>query len=119
MLLLVINSSVSNIYLRGKADVIAFFSNLVTLKKAPVDPDPTQPYLILVCFAKSSADSIGDSIRSTVKKAARFAVYEDIIISVKNHHKPATIRVDIALKLIRMVPTFLPNKFLFIFIICL
>ena len=46
----------------------------VTLKKAPVDPDSTQPYLILVCFAKSSADSIGDAILSTVKNAAKFAV---------------------------------------------
>ena len=45
-----------------------------TLKKAPVDPDSTQPYLILVCFAKSSADSIGDAILSTVKNAAKFAV---------------------------------------------
>ena len=33
-----------------------------------------------------------------VRKAAKFAVYEDIIISVKNHHIPATIRVDTALK---------------------
>ena len=72
--------------------------SLFTLKNAPVDPDSTQPYLILVCLAKSSADSIGDSIRSTVKKAAKLAVYEEIIIKVKNHHIPATIRVDMALK---------------------
>ena len=70
----------------------------ITRKKAPVDPDSTQPYLILVCFARSSADSIGEAILSTVKNAAKFAVYEDIIIRVKNHHMPATIRVDIALK---------------------
>ena len=72
--------------------------SVFTLKNAPVDPDSTQPYLILVCLAKSSADSIGDSIRSTVKKAAKLAVYEEIIIKVKNHHIPATIRVDMALK---------------------
>lgn len=40
---------------------------------------------------------MGESIRSTVKKAARFAVYDDIIMRVKNHHIPATIRVDTAL----------------------
>ena len=46
----------------------------LTLRNAAVDPDSTQPYFILVCLARSSADSIGDSIRSTVKNAARFAV---------------------------------------------
>lgn len=40
---------------------------------------------------------MGESILSTVKKAAKLAVYEDIIIKVKNHHMPATIRVDTAL----------------------
>ena len=49
-------------------------------------------------FTKSSADSMGDSILSTVRKAARLAVYEEIIMRVKNHHIPATIRVEIALK---------------------
>ena len=38
-------------------------------------------------------------MRSTVKKAARLAVYEEIMISVKNHHIPATIRVDIDLNM--------------------
>ena len=56
------------------------------------------PYLIVDCFERSSADVIGDSIRSTVKKAARFAVYEDIMMSVKNHHVPATILVERALR---------------------
>ncbi len=68
-----------------------------TLKKAAVEPPLRQPYLIVLCLDKSSADSIGDSIRSTVKKAARLAVYELIMISVKNHHMPATILVEIAL----------------------
>lgn len=40
---------------------------------------------------------MGESIRSTVRKAAKLAVYDDIIIRVKNHHIPATIRVDTAL----------------------
>ena len=40
---------------------------------------------------------MGDSIRVTVRNAAKFAVYEEIIIKVKNHHIPATILVDIDL----------------------
>ena len=73
------------------------FCYVFTRKKSSVDPDPTEPYLILVCLAKSSAEEIGESIRSTVRKAAKLAVYEEIMISVKNHHNPATIRVDVAL----------------------
>ena len=38
------------------------------------------------------------SILAAVKKAAKFAVYEEIMIRVKNHHIPATIRVEMALK---------------------
>ncbi len=45
-----------------------------TLKKVMVAPSSTKPYRILVCLARSSAESMGDSMRSTVKKAARFAV---------------------------------------------
>ena len=40
---------------------------------------------------------MGDSIRVTVRKAAKFAVYDDMIMSVKNHQTPPTIRPDIAL----------------------
>ncbi|CAB0012695.1 unnamed protein product [Nesidiocoris tenuis] len=40
---------------------------------------------------------MGESIRSTVRNAARLAVYEEIMIRVKNHHMPATIRVETAL----------------------
>ena len=46
------------------------------------------------CLDRSSADVIGDSIRSTVRKAAKFAVYEEIMMRVKNHQVPATILVD-------------------------
>lgn len=46
-----------------------------------------------VCSARSAAFSIGVIILSTVRKAARFAVYDDIIIRVKNHHMPPTILV--------------------------
>ena len=54
------------------------------------------PYLISVCFDRSSALAIGDVILSTVRKAARLAVYDEIMISVKNHQMPLTIRVDTA-----------------------
>lgn len=40
---------------------------------------------------------IRGNIRSTVRNAAKFAVYDDIIINVKNHQIPPTIRVDVAL----------------------
>ena len=71
-----------------------FQNNDFTLKNALVDPDSKQPYFILVCLAKSSADSTGDSILSTVRKAAKLAVYELIMIKVKNHHIAAIIRVE-------------------------
>jgi hypothetical protein len=65
-----------------------------TLKKVIVDPPYIVPYLISVCLAKSSAFSMGDFIRSTVRKAAKLAVYDEIKINVKNHQMPLTIRVD-------------------------
>lgn len=77
--------------------VYTFLSSWLTLKKAVVEPPFNAPYLILVCFARSSALSMGESILSTVRKAAKLAVYDDIIIRVKNHHMPATILVDTAL----------------------
>ena len=78
-------------------DLLKTFSNAFTRKNARVEPDSRHPYLIFVCLARSSADSIGDSILSTVRKAARLAVYGLIIIKVKNHHMPATILVEMAL----------------------
>lgn len=53
---------------------LRIYCQFLTLKKVIVDPSLTAPYSILVCFARSSAESMGDSIRSTVKKAARLAV---------------------------------------------
>ena len=41
-----------------------------SLKNAAVEPPLTHPYLMTCCFDKSSADSIGDTIRSTVRNAA-------------------------------------------------
>ena len=63
-----------------------------------VEPPSTVPYLISVCLARSSADSMGDCILSTVRKAARFAVYDEMMMSVKNHHTLPTIRPDIDLR---------------------
>lgn len=48
-------------------------------------------------MARSSAESMGDSILSTVRKAARFAVYDEMMIKVKNHQIPPTILVERAL----------------------
>lgn len=39
---------------------------------------------------------MGVIMRSTVRKAAKFAVYEDIIMRVKNHQMPPTILVEVA-----------------------
>ena len=55
-----------------------------------------EPYLILL-EARSSTDEMGVSILSMVRKAARLAVYELIMIKVKNHQNVAMIRVEAAL----------------------
>ena len=41
---------------------------------------------------------MGESILSIVRNAAKLAVYEEIMINVKNHQKLATVLDDIALK---------------------
>ena len=48
-------------------------------------------------MAKSSGEFMGVTIRSTVRKAAKLAVYEDINIRVKNHQTAPTIRPDMDL----------------------
>lgn len=70
-----------------------------TWKKACVDPPAIHPYFILFCWARSLALVMVSSIRFTVRKAARLAVYEEIIMRVKNHHIPATMRVEMALEM--------------------
>lgn len=67
-----------------------------TLKNVIVVPLSSVPYAIFVCAARSSAFSIGLTILSTVKKAAKFAVYEDTIINVKDHQTHPIIFVEIA-----------------------
>lgn len=55
------------------------------MKKVMVDPPWIVPYWMLVWSARSSGDSMGTSILCTVRKAARFAVYEEMMISVNAH----------------------------------
>jgi len=71
---------------------------LHTRKNSLVDPPSSVPYCMSVCLDKSSADSIGVNMRSTVRKAARLAVYDEIMMSVKNHHALPTILPDSDLK---------------------
>ena len=68
--------------------------NSYTRKNSLVDPLSTAPYWISVCLASCSADSIGFIISSTVRNAAKLAVYELIKIRVKNHQAQATKRPD-------------------------
>lgn len=70
----------------------------LTWKKAFVEPLTRQPYSISVCLARSSAVSMGYTTFSTVKKAAKLAVYDEIMMSVKKYQIPAMVRVDIALR---------------------
>ena len=63
------------------------------LRKATVDPPSRAPYSISVWLARSSAELMWATILSTVRKAARLAMYEEIRIREKNHQTPpATMR---------------------------
>jgi hypothetical protein len=55
----------------------------LTLKNVSVEPPAKQPYSIFVCLLKSSALLIGNSNFSTVKNAAKLAVYDANSINVK------------------------------------
>lgn len=46
--------------------------------------------MILYCLARSSKDSIGESRRDTVRKAAKLAVYEAMMMNPKSHQVAAT-----------------------------
>lgn len=63
----------------------------LTLKKSHVAPCKRVPYSTSVCDARSSGEFIGATILSTVRNAAKLAVYDDMIISVKNHQTQPTI----------------------------
>ena len=58
------------------------------------------PYLISVCRARSSAFFMVSAGVVIVRKAARLAVYEEIIIRVNSHHDIAIILVEGALGII-------------------
>lgn len=80
--------------LKQALPIVQLILKVLTLKNSLVDPESSVPYAISVCLAKSSALSMGDTILSTVRKAARLAVYDEIMIRVKNHHTPPTIRPE-------------------------
>lgn len=71
----------------------------LTLKKSWVEDDSRVPYSTSVCLARSSAELIGVTIRSTVRNAAKLAVYDEMMINVKNHQTPPTMRPATDLKL--------------------
>ena len=48
----------------------------------------------MILLTKSSAELIGFTMFSTVRKAAKLAVYELIKINVKNHHAEAMSRAE-------------------------
>lgn len=50
-----------------------------------------------VCFARSLALSIGELILAAVRKAAKFAVYDEIKMRQKKYQSDASVRVDTAL----------------------
>ena len=68
---------------------------MLTSKKVMVEPPYIVPYWISLCFERSSAFSMGDDILSTVRKAARLAVYDEIMMRVKNHQIALTRRVEL------------------------
>lgn len=79
-----------------KGKVIIKVSAL-TRKNVIVLPPCKVPYEISCLFsAKSAAFSMGVIMRSTVRKAAKLAVYDEIMINVKNHHTEPTILVEVA-----------------------
>lgn len=67
---------------------------VLTRKKSQVEPCKSVPYCTSVCIAKSSGELIGVTIRSTVRNAAKLAVYDEIRMSVKNHQAAPTMRPE-------------------------
>lgn len=59
-----------------------------------MEPCKRVPYCTSDCIAKSSGELMGVTIRSTVRNAAKLAVYELIRIKVKNHQTAPTMRPD-------------------------
>jgi len=69
----------------------------ITWKNSCVEPPFLHPYCMTVCLAKSSTFEIAGAIRDRVREAAKLAVYEDIMIRVKNQQILAKVRVESAL----------------------
>ena len=57
-------------------------------------PEAGVPYLMVGCLTRSSTDSMGFTMRFMVRKAARLAVYDEMMIITKNHQAPPMIRPD-------------------------
>lgn len=66
----------------------------ITSKNCIVEPWYKVPYCTSFCEARSSGDLIGVTIRSTVRNAAKLAVYDETRINVKNHQTEPTMRPD-------------------------
>ena len=90
----------NNVVLKRKK--VLFKKREITSKNSIVDPPLLMPYSIWVCFARSSAPLIGVSILSTVRKAAKLAVYEHIKMRANNHHTPPTILPEIDLQMLKV-----------------
>ena len=75
-------------------ELVRFADKRRTRKKSLVEPALRVPYWISRCLTRSSAPSIGVSIRSMVRNAARLAVYDEMMMRVKNHQALPTIRPD-------------------------
>lgn len=96
-----IYSEICDFWLREKAVRTGILSITInskatklTLKNSQVDPWYKVPYWTSLCVARSSGEFIGVTIRSTVRNAAKLAVYEEIKMSVKNHQTEPTIRPE-------------------------
>ena len=75
-------------------ELVRFADKRRTRKKSLVEPALRVPYWISRCLTRSSAPSIGVSMRSMVRNAARLAVYDEMMMRVKNHQALPTIRPD-------------------------
>ncbi|CAG2162468.1 unnamed protein product [Oppiella nova] len=90
--------SIKKAYFPSLSSTLSYHTLFInTLKNRCVAAFSTQPYLIVVWAANDLALSKGKGASSTVRKAAKLAVYEDTMISVKKAQTPPITRVDSAL----------------------
>lgn len=69
--------------------VTSILNGTFTSKNLQVVPPFVHPYLTLCWLGKSLSSLIVSSIPSLARKAARLAVYDEIMMRVKNHHMPS------------------------------